>query len=83
MPNKNSKAGHQAERTCVVCRDKGALNSMLSFLFLDGKLVFDLDAAIQCRKHHLCPDRECVEGLPKWIRRYHKKHSGISTRGSL
>ncbi|MBP7195234.1 MAG: DUF448 domain-containing protein [Candidatus Cloacimonetes bacterium] len=80
MPNHNSKAGHQAQRTCVVCRGKNALDGMLSFILLDGKLVFDLGGALQSRKFHLCPGPECVEGLPVWIKRYHKKRAGSGSR---
>jgi len=80
MPNQNSKAGHKAVRTCVVCRGKSALDGMLSFVLMDGKLVFDFRGAIQSRKFHLCPDSGCVEGLPQWLKRYGKKRSA-TTRG--
>jgi len=82
MPNQHSKAGHIAQRTCVVCRDKCAKDRLLSFLFLDGKLVFDLNSAIQCRKFYLCSGQSCVDGLSKWIKRYQKKHSASMVRGA-
>lgn len=81
MPNQHSKAGHQAQRTCVVCRDKCAQDKLLSFLFLDGSLVFDLGSAVQCRKFYLCSGQSCVDGLGKWIKRYQKKHSAGAAKG--
>lgn len=82
MPNKNSKAGHIAQRTCVVCRKKSAQNALLSFFLLNGKLVFDLTAHIQCRKYYLCGNAACAGGLPKWVARHTKKHAAKAGKGA-
>lgn len=80
MPNQNSKAGHQAERTCVVCREKSVQKALLGFFFLDGRLVFDLRGHCQARKFYLCPSGTCVAGLPKWRQRYQKKRGALLNR---
>ncbi|NLK49431.1 MAG: DUF448 domain-containing protein [Candidatus Cloacimonetes bacterium] len=73
MPNKNSKAGHQAIRTCVVCKKKSVQTTLMSFFLLDGGVVFDLARKCQTRKHYLCPQQGCVELFPKWLKRQRKK----------
>lgn len=73
MPNSNSKAGHNPERTCVVCRVKSTKSALLGFVLLSSGLVFDLQSKLQCRKQYICADPICYEGLGKWRRKYMKK----------
>lgn len=80
MPNRSSKAGHRPQRTCVVCREKSVQTALLSFFFLEGKLVFDLSGHCQQRKFYLCPSGNCVTGLSKWRLRYHKKRGALRNK---
>ncbi len=79
MPNQNSHAKHQAMRTCVVCRGKYAQKELMSFFFLDGKLVFDLGRHCQVRKRYLCQHTQCLEAFGKLKNKMVKK---MNQRGS-
>ncbi|MGI6197678.1 MAG: DUF448 domain-containing protein [Candidatus Cloacimonadaceae bacterium] len=81
MPNKNSRAQHQAIRTCVVCRQRYAQEELMSFFFLDGKLVFDLGRYYQTRKRYLCSSPECLSAFPNYKRKLAKKMVASAPKG--
>ena len=81
MPNKNSRAQHQAIRTCVVCRQRYAQDELMSFFFLDGKLVFDLGRYYQARKRYLCSATECLNAFPNYKRKLAKKMVSSGRKG--
>jgi len=83
MPNKNSGAQHQAIRTCVVCRQRYAQDELMSFFFLDGKLVVDLGRYYQTRKRYLCSATECLNAFPNYRRKLAKKTVSSARKGEL
>ncbi|MCB5263013.1 MAG: YlxR family protein [Candidatus Cloacimonetes bacterium] len=72
MPNQNSKAGHKAIRTCVVCRGKSAQTELLSFILLPSGIVYDPARLLQARKYYVCPQQVCLNQLPKWRKKRQK-----------
>lgn len=81
MPNRNSNAGHIPQRTCVVCRTKAGLPDMLSFVIVQGGVVFDIDRRLQTRKFHLCHAESCLDGLAKWKQKRLRKNSTKRAQG--
>ena len=67
MPNKSSKAGHQAERTCVICRAKKTKNLLLGFYLLDNDIVYDMKGSIAVRKRYVCNAEQCLSDMNKWL----------------
>ena len=72
MPNMNSKAGHKAIRTCVVCRQKSAQTELLSFVLLPSGIAYDPARLLQARKFYVCPQENCLAQMPKWQKRRKK-----------
>jgi predicted RNA-binding protein YlxR (DUF448 family) len=83
MPNRNSHAGNQPQRTCVVCKKTQEQSSLLSFFILPEGVVFDPKRQIQTRKFYLCQGNECLPGLDEWYKRYQKKKLGIKRTTAL
>ncbi len=73
MPNASSHAGHVPQRTCVVCRKAGPLQTRLRFVLVEGNIVFDMLRRLTGRGRYVCNDNACLEGLEKWRKRYGKK----------
>jgi predicted RNA-binding protein YlxR (DUF448 family) len=63
MPNQASKKGHQAIRTCVVCRAKREQKDMLRFAIIEDKIVFDRLRKIWSHGQYCCANQECVSRL--------------------
>lgn len=78
MPNLSSKAHHQPQRTCVVCKSRKDLSSLLSFVLLPQGIVFDPGRKLQLRKSYLCPSQECLAGLDKWEKQQLKRRFAIT-----
>lgn len=72
MPNLNSKAGHKAMRTCVVCKSRGAQTELLSFVLLSSGIAYDPARRLQARKHYVCLQQACLKQMPKWRKRRQK-----------
>jgi len=82
MPNRNSKAGHQPLRTCVVCKKKIDQSVLLNFFIMRESVVFDTKRQIQTRKRYLCDEAVCKNGFEQWFKRFAKKAFGRKvTRG--
>lgn len=77
MPNRNSRADHIPERTCVVCKKKVDYKQLLNFFIIKEGIVFDVARRLQTRKFYLCPEKECILGLDKWKKR-RQKRAGMS-----
>lgn len=75
MPNKSSKAGHIAERTCVVCREKTAQTGLYRFIIRHDKYIIDVDRRLGGRGYYCCKKAECLDRLEKWVRRYRKRRA--------
>lgn len=73
MPNKNSRAGHDPLRTCVICREKKSQKALLRFAVLEGKLVYDLQRALPVKGRYVCNDGICSEKIEIWLKRARKK----------
>jgi len=73
MANRSSQAGHQPERTCVICRSKKMQNELLHFKLRDKQVVFDFYRRLSGRGYYVCDAEECLERIPKWIKKQLKK----------
>lgn len=73
MANRASKAGHEPERTCVVCRSKQQKKELFRFILWQDEVVFDLEKKIQARGYYVCDDNKCLQKIDKWLKRTHKK----------
>lgn len=80
MPNQNSKAQHQPQRTCVVCKQRRTLDQLMGFVLLPEGVVFDLTRKLQARKSYLCPEPECLRGFDKWEKAQLKRKFGIAVK---
>ena len=80
MPNKNSHADHQPQRSCVVCRAKREAGELLSFFVLPQGIVFDPRRKVQRRRSYVCPDPLCLKGLDKWKRNHMKRRFALVSR---
>lgn len=77
MPNKNSHAHNLPQRTCVACRTRKEIGALLSFIVIPEGIIFDPARRIQRRRHYVCPEPRCLEGLDKWRKLYMKRRFGI------
>jgi predicted RNA-binding protein YlxR (DUF448 family) len=73
MSNKASRAGHIAERTCVICREKKAQSELLPCKIRAGKVVIDLQRRLQGRSYYICDNNKCINGMAKWLKRQKRK----------
>ncbi|NLW18160.1 MAG: DUF448 domain-containing protein [Candidatus Cloacimonetes bacterium] len=83
MTNRHSKAGHQPQRTCVVCRSQKDLKDLLAFFLLPEGLVFDPQRRVQRRRQYVCPDELCLRGLDKWRRSQMKRKFRLSSISAI
>jgi len=72
MPNRNSKADHVPERTCVICRGKKSKAILMRFLILSGHYIMDIDKDLPGRGYYVCNRNECLEKLDLWIKKKKK-----------
>jgi predicted RNA-binding protein YlxR (DUF448 family) len=75
MPNQSSHAQHTALRTCIICRQKSSVNTLLGFYLLGKDIVFDINKQVQTRKRYLCHNESCYFKLDKWLSKYVKSKS--------
>ena len=69
MPNRSSKAGHNPQRTCVVCRKKSEKKKLIRFVLLDSEIVLDLNYKIEKRGYYVCDDNDCLKKLDKRVKK--------------
>jgi uncharacterized protein len=77
MPNISSHAGHIPERSCVICKKKVDRSSLLKFVILFEKIIFDINMQMPGRGYYVCPDLDnrCLEHLEKWVIKSLKKQT--------
>ena len=73
MPNRASKAGHNPQRTCVICRSKWNKSELLRFVILCNEPVFDLAGKLPGRGLYVCNENSCVVKIDRWILKNKKK----------
>ncbi len=73
MPNRSSNVNHKPIRTCVICKSKKHQAEMLNFKIINSKIVYDFFRRLSGRGYYICDAEECVEGLPKWMKKKLKK----------
>jgi len=73
MVNRNSHAGHNPERSCVICKKKTVKGNLLRFILLDDESILDLNNKISSRGYYVCNENSCIEKLDKWLRRKNRK----------
>jgi len=66
MPNRSSKAFHEPQRSCVICRKKSLKKDLLRFIILENEIVFDQKMNLQKRGYYCCDDNNCINNLIKW-----------------
>ena len=76
MVNKNSHAGHQPQRTCVVCRNVKSKPELIRFILIGDQIVYDMLGRIQQRGHYVCNDNNCLQKLPVWLRKKRGRQVG-------
>lgn len=81
MPNRSSHAGHIAQRSCVVCRQKTEITELIRFAVIMDAPVFDLFRRLPSRGYYVCDDNECLEKLKIWISRNRKKLKSFRKNG--
>jgi len=73
MVNKNSHAGHDPERSCVICKNKTGKENLLRFVLLENEMIFDMTNKISLRGYYVCNKNLCIEKLDKWLRKKSRK----------
>jgi len=73
MANKSSHAGHEPERTCVICRKKQKQKDLFRFVILSNRFVIETGRKLSGRGYYCCQNQECLKELPKWTLKRAKK----------